>query len=136
MYKRQDLRLLPVHSITSIHSDPYREYGADTLISADDYDFDSLKGQVRLKAKTASGVFERGDRAIKAIFSAGYTNSTCPPDIIHAICVWASQLQRNKTSQGKDSISQRGGSVNITIKTMPTEVKEYLNPHRLNGSIL
>jgi hypothetical protein len=131
-----DLNLKPVHSITSIHSDPYQEYEANTLIDATTYSLDVLKGQVRLKTKVAVDVFDKGDRSIKVVCSAGYTTNTAPSDLVHAICVWASQLQRNKHNQGKENVSQRGGSVTLSPKTMPLEVKELLNPYRLNGSVL
>ncbi len=131
-----DLNLKPVHSITSIHSDPYQEYEADTLIAGSTYTLDGNVGQVRLIPKKAVDVFNRGDRAIKVVCSAGYTTATAPPNLIHAICVWASQLQRNKQNQGKENVSQRGGSVTLSPKTMPLEVKELLNPFRLNGAVL
>ena len=131
-----DLRLKPVHSITSIHSDPYQEYGADTLIDSESYNLDNVKGEVRLKPKTAIDVFDKGDRAIKVVCTAGYTSASLPPELEHAICVWASQLQRNKQNQGRETVSQRGGATNLSPKTMPLEVKEYLKPYRLSGTIL
>tara|TARA_Y100000004_G_scaffold189131_2_gene244301 strand:+ start:850 stop:1473 length:624 start_codon:yes stop_codon:yes gene_type:complete len=131
-----DLRIKPVHSITSIHSDPYQEYESDTLIDPNGYNLDNVKGQVRLKPKTAVDVFDKGDRAIKVVLTAGYTSDSIPPELEHAICVWASQLQRNKQNQGRETVSQRGGSTNLSPKTMPIEVKEYLKPYRLSGTIL
>jgi len=131
-----DLRVKPVISVTSVHSDPYQEYGSDTLIPASTYEVDLLKGHIRLLPKNVTEVFERGYRAIKVVFVAGYSSSNIPPDIQHAICVYASQLHRNKTTQGKETVSQRGGSVNISPKTMPQEVKQLLNPYRMSGVIL
>lgn len=131
-----DLRIKPVHSVTSIHSDPYQEYGSDTLIDSSTYELDSIEGHVRLLPKNVTEVFDKGYRAIKAIFSAGYNSTTAPPDIIHAICVWASQLQRFKANQGKENISQRGGSVTLSAKTMPTEIKQLLQPYRNSGVLL
>tara|TARA_Y100001963_G_C6666384_1_gene392938 strand:+ start:153 stop:761 length:609 start_codon:yes stop_codon:yes gene_type:complete len=124
----------PVNSITSIHSDPNRQYTADTQISSDDFDLDSLLGQAILDPVNATDSFEYAFRAIKVVANCGYT--TLPADLEHAICVWASQLHRNKATQGKESITQRAATVSISPKSMPPEVKEYLAPFRESRQIL
>ena len=131
-----NLRIKPVHSITSIHSDPDQVYGSDTLVDASTYTLDTTPGIVRLSPTLLDSVFDRSRRAIKVILSAGYTSATAPPDLIHGICVWASQLQRNKTAQGRENMSQRGGSLTLSPKTMPREGKEILFPYRMDGHIL
>ena len=122
------LPIRPTNSITSIHSDVNRQYTADTQLSSDDYDLDGLLGQAILDPVNATDGFDRGFRAIKVIANCGYT--TLPSDLEHAICVWASQLQRNKASQGKESITQRASTVRISPKSMPLEVKEMLAAFR------
>ena len=124
----------PVNSITSIHSDPNRQYTDDTQISSDDFDLDSLLGQAILDPVNATDSFEYAFRAIKVVANCGYT--TLPADLEHAICVWASQLHRNKATQGKESITQRAATVSISPKSMPPEVKEYLAPFRESRQIL
>lgn len=131
-----ELPVRPVTTITSIHSDPNQEYGSDTLIDASTYSLDIYLGKVYLSLINATSTFDRGHRAIKVICAAGWTSATAPPDLIHAICVWASQLQRNKPAQGRENISQRTGSVTVSPKTMPEEVKQILYPMRNFGSIL
>lgn len=131
-----ELPVRPVTTITSIHSDPNQEYGSDTLIAASTYSLDIYLGKVYLSLINATSTFDRGSRAIKVICAAGWTSSTAPPDLIHAICVWASQLHRNKPAQGRENISQRTGSVTVSPKTMPEEVKQILYPMRNFGTIL
>jgi hypothetical protein len=84
----------------------------------------------------ATSDFDRAFRAIKVVCVGGYSTATAPSQLIHAICVWASQLQRFKTSQGKENISQRGGSVTLSPKTMPGEVKELIYTFRNSGVAL
>ena len=130
------LPVKPVTAITSIHSDPDRQYTSDTLIDASTYTFNKHTGQVFLDPISATNTFDRGFRAIKAVVTAGFTTATAPHDLKHAICVWASQIQRNKSAQGRNSISQRGGSITASPKTIPEEAKELLYPFRVFGGVL
>ena len=131
-----NLRVKPAHSVTSIHSDPDQVYGSDTLVNASTYTLDITAGIVRRSPTLIDSIFDRARRAIKVIMSAGYSSATAPPELVHAICVWASQLQRMKPAQGRENMSQRGGSITISPKTMPQEVKECLYPYRMDGRIL
>lgn len=128
------LPINPVTSITSIHSDANREYGSDTLIDASTYDLDQKYGRVILKPQSVTRYFVNAYRGNKVVCTAGYT--TAPADLEHAICVLASMLQRNKTNQGKESLTSRNGSIKLTPKNMPLEVKEYLWPYRSPSSIM
>ena len=122
------LPICPVTSITSIHSDINREYGSDTLIDSSTYDLDKKYGRVILKPQSITRYFTRGYRSNKVICTAGF--ATAPSDLEHAICILASMSQRNKTNQGKESITSRNGSIKLSLKSMPLEVKEYLRPYR------
>ena len=130
------LSIAPIVSITSIHADSGRQYSSSSLIDSSTYSFSSSLGRVFLNPNTATQVFDDGYRANKVILVSGYTSGTAPDDLIHAICVWASQLHRNKATQGKDSISQSNSTVKISAKSMPYEIKEYLNVLRLPGLAL
>lgn len=130
------LPMRPIQSITSIHSDVDRQYNADTLIDATTYTLDKYLGQVILDPITATDTFDRAYRAIKVVCEAGYANNELPADLEHGICVWASQLHRNKATQGKDSITQRAATISISPKTMPKEVAEILAPFRESRQIL
>jgi len=126
----------PVQSITSIHSDIDRQYGSDTLIDASEYTLDQYEGRLIMDPITATDIFERGYRAIKVVCEAGFANSTLPADLEHGICVWASQLHRNKATQGKDSITQRAATISISAKSMPPEIKELFAPFRESRQLL
>ena len=79
------LPVKPVTAITSIHSDPDRQYTSDTLIDASTYTFNKHTGQVFLDPISATNTFDRGFRAIKAVVTAGFTTATAPHDLKHAI---------------------------------------------------
>ena len=130
------LSIAPIVTIVSIHSDSNRKYESDSLIGASTYSFNSQLGRVYLDPNNAVKTFSTSYRSNKVVITAGYTSITAPDDLEHAICVWASQLHRNKANQGKDQISQANSTVKISPKTMPEEIKEYLNPMRLPGLML
>ena len=113
------LPIAPVTSITSIHSDANREYASDTLIDASTYELDQKYGRVILKPQSVTRYF-----------------ASAPADLEHAICILASMAQRNKTNQGKESLTSRNGSIRLTPKNMPLEVKEFLWPYRSPTTIL
>ena len=126
--------LKPIISITSIHSDVDREYGSDSLIDSSKYEIDKQNGRVILD-DTSPDTFDVGFRAIKVVGSFGFNTSSPPSDLVHAICVYCSHLQRAKSSQGNVSITQRNSTVSLSPRTMPDEVKEILRGYR-NVSVI
>ena len=123
------ISIKPIISITSIHSDVDRVYGSDSLIDSSKYEIDKQNGRVILD-DTSPDTFDVGFRAIKIVGSFGYNTSSPPDDLIHAICVYCSHLQRAKSSQGNNSITQRNSTVSLSPRTMPDEVKEILRGYR------
>ncbi len=119
----------PIISITSIHSDVDRVYGSNTLIGSSQYEIDKELGRVILD-DTSPDTFDRGFRAIKIVGSFGFSTSNPPSDLVHAICVYCSHLQRAKSSQGNVSITQRNSTVSLSPRTIPDEVKEILRGYR------
>ncbi len=124
----------PISSISSIHSDPDLEYPATTEITSSQYQLDKNNARVVLNTDSTAS-FDRGYRNIKVVLSAGYSTSSPPADLVHAICVYCSSLQRAKSSQGNKSITQRNSTVTLSPRTMPDEVKEILRGFR-NVSII
>ena len=116
------MSIKPIISITSIHSDVDREYGSDSLIDSSKYEIDKQNGRVILD-DTSPDTFDVGFRAIKVVGSFGFSTSSPPSDLVHAICVYCSHLQRAKNSQGNVSITQRNSTVSLSPRTMPEEVK-------------
>ena len=119
------LPIRPIVSLTSIYSDPDRKYEASSELDKDNIELDKANGRLIIKPTTSTS-FDSGYRAIKVTLDAGYDDSSPPTDLVHAICVWTSQLHRAKQTQGKESISQGGQSVSLSMKSMPWEVKEIL----------
>ena len=122
------LPIKPLISVASVHSDVNLKYASDTLIPAASYELDNWNSRIYLIPEEITLSFDRGYRALKVVCSAGYNTSTPPDDLVHAILVWCSALQKAKASQGKDSITQRNSTVKLSPRQMPTEVRELLKP--------
>ena len=84
------LRKIPINSITSIHDDIDRAYGADTLIDSDDYSFDADSGIVEFDLDYMT----KGVKNVKVIYNAGY--ATIPSDVKMACekLVFAEYIER------------------------------------------
>lgn len=131
---RLPLPLKPIVTITSVHADAEREYPADSEITSSEYELDKQRGIIILKPNVATEGFVRAYRGNKVVGTFGFT--AYHKDIIHAICVYASQLQRAKSSQGKKSATTRQTTTSYLPNTIPEEVKEILYPYRSTFMIL
>ena len=128
--------IAPIVTITSIHTSINRKYTSDELIDGSFYTFSSTAGRIFLDPNITTKTFFSGYRANKVVLTAGYTSVTLPDDVEHGICVWIAQLHRQKTTQGKESISQANSTVRVSPKTIPMEVKELINPVRCPELVL
>jgi hypothetical protein len=99
------------------------------------YDSDLINSRVILKTDSTAS-FDRGYRNIKAVIVAGFATGSPPPDLVHAICVWASHLQRAKSNQGSENVTQRNSTIRLSPRTMPDEVRELLRDFRNVSTIL
>ena len=122
------LPLKPVVTITSVHADPERKYTADTEVNSDEYEIDKQRGLLIIKPDTSTVGFTKGYRANKVVGTFGFT--LYHRDLVHAVCVYASQLHRAKSSQGKKSSTVRQATTSFLPITIPPEVKEILYPYR------
>ena len=137
MYSKNTVLQLPIKplvSITSIHSDVNRKYDSDTLVDSSEYSLDLENSRVILD-EDSTEYFYSGFRVNKIVGVFGFNTSTPPEDLVHAICVWCSHLQRAKNSQGNESITQRNSTISLSPRTMPKEVKELLRGFRNVNSI-
>jgi len=111
----------------AIYSDPDREYGDDTKISADDIIIYSASGKIILE----SAYFATGAQATKVVYTAGYVISgtvTIPWDLAMAVRQMCSVLwkqQKDKLS-GLATVSIGGASVTLIEKTMPKFVEDVI----------
>lgn len=122
------LPLRPIVTITSVHADPERKYTADTEVNSDEFEIDKQQGLLIIKPDTSTVGFTKSYRGNRVIGTFGFT--LYHKDIVHAVCVYASQLHRAKTSQGKKSQTVRGATTSYLPNTIPPEVKEILYPYR------
>lgn len=129
------LPIKPLVSISSVHSDVNRVYGSNTLLDDTKYTIDKVNSRIVLD-DTSPDTFDSGYQATKIVGNFGYDTSSPPADLVHAICVWCAHLQRAKSSQGNQSITQRNSTISLSPRTMPPEVREILRGYRNVATIL
>lgn len=128
------LPIRPVVSITSVHADPDRAYTADTEVKSNEYDIDKQQGLLIIKPDTSTVGFTNSYRGNRVIGTFGFT--LFHKDLVHAVCVYASQLHRAKSSQGKKSQSVRNATTTYMPNQIPDEVKQLLYPYRSSQVII
>lgn len=128
------LPIKPVVTITSVHSDPDREYNSDSEVNSDEYDIDKQAGLLIIKPTVSTVGFSKAYRANKVVGTFGFT--LFHKDLVHAVCVFASQLHRAKSSQGKKSQSVRNATTTYMPNVIPDEVRQILYPYRASEQIL
>jgi hypothetical protein len=133
----------PVISVTSVHEDTSRVYGAASLLVADtDYILSKPTGQLlRGSAGGGSGRWTTGLRAIKVLYKAGYqqTDGVTPTGAVpipHDLKEAAAQMalvlfkQHDQQRVGVSSISDAAsGSIQRFMGPMPPSVREMLQPY-------
>ena len=124
------LPVKPLVSVASVHSDANLVFESSTEIATGNLILDLELSQLIIKPTASSRGFVSAHRGNKVVANFGYSTGSPPDDLVHAICVWASQLQRQKQTLGKLSIGQRGNSLTPAKPQMPEEVKEILRPFR------
>lgn len=94
---------LPIASITTLHDDILRAYGADTLVDSDDYVFYKDQGIIKLDGFN----FDIGLKNIKVVYIAGYGTGggTAPTDLKLAI----QKLTASIYLAGKGSVNSTTG---------------------------
>jgi hypothetical protein len=122
------LPIRPIVTITSVHADPERKYTADTEVNSDEFEIDKQQGLLIIKPDSSTVGFTKSYRGNRVIGTFGFT--LYHRDVVHAVCVYASQLHRAKTSQGKKSQTVRAATTTYMPNTIPPEVKEILYPYR------
>jgi len=125
----------PVNSVTTLHEDTAREYGAATLVDADDYVIYSA-GRIY----KANGYWTPGAKVIKLVYDGGYHGITdVPLDLRQAACwacVWEWNLRRNGDGRfGLTGKSYNTGDAEFTPE-LPIEVVQVLNRYRRGSRVL
>lgn len=124
------LRQYPVASITSLHDDVDRIYGADTLIVSTDYVLtDPTAGLVQLDGFT----FEEGLNNIKIVYVGGWAAGTKERALLEQAAielVWLARDKGDKALLGLQSRSIADGRVDTFNMDWPAGVKEILDRMR------
>lgn len=124
------LHRYPVASITSIHDDPLRSYGAGTLLAANSYVLtDADAGLVELDGVT----FQQGLKNVKVVYVAGYAAGSKELALLEQAAIELIWLARKKGDQallGLQSRSIADGRVDTFHMDWPAGVKEILDQFR------
>lgn len=101
---------IPVTAIDSIYDDPDWDYDSTSLISSDDYTYDSEAGIVYY-----NGFFYEGKNNVKITYTAGFTTSTFPEIIkqviMRQIAVWWKDSKEGNWGVITKSQPSGGGSI-------------------------
>lgn len=119
------LRKYPIISITSIHDDTARAFGADTLVPATDYVLDNEEevGAVRLFQNTS--IFTRGIKNVRVVYVAGY--ATIPADAARACILLVAWLFNRAGSESIVSQALGGKSESYVDDLLPLYIKQLVN---------
>ncbi|MCK5495826.1 MAG: hypothetical protein KAI80_05400 [Hyphomicrobiaceae bacterium] len=132
-FLRLDLPMRPVQSITSIHDDPDRDYGAGELVPASDYDLDADAGEVFLRPESSHG-WSRARRAIRVVGVFGLNEADDVEDIKQAIAMLVKHWWDLRHTQGVASATQAGQSQTRREEPLPAAVRQLAGRLRLWGS--
>ncbi len=123
------LKRPPVASITSLHDDPDRVYGANTLIDPSDYVIEDTDAGI---LKLDGTVFQRGVNNVKVLYSGGF--NPVPADLAQAAVelIWLARDKGDQALLGLQSKSvAEGRDVQIFANDWPAGVKAILDSYRL-----
>lgn len=124
------LRRYPVASITSMHDDVDRVYGAATLIEASDYVLtDAQAGLVQLDGLT----FEEGLNNIRIVYVGGFAAGSTERTLLEQAAIeliWLARDKGDKALLGLQSRSIADGRVDTFNTDWPAGVKDILDAFR------
>lgn len=139
------LKRWPVESITSVHVSPDQEWDADSLLAADDYRIDYIRGKL---VYGSGGIpWPAGFQNIRVVYTGGFVpadetpgagESAMPEELRRAVFMQAGFEWRNRQDLGKTQIGADGASVQFGAgvalalkgRTLMPEVRSTLQPLR------
>jgi hypothetical protein len=131
------LGIFPVISVTSVHDDPDRVYGADTLVATNDYEIDKRAGKLILTPTAALNGWTRRRRAQKVVFVAGWASGTIDRRIVETCIEEVAVRWRRRPSTGLTSVSGGKGSASVRDPSaLLPESEERLSALRLPRALL
>jgi len=118
----------PIVSVTSVHVDPERDYGASTEVGSGDYDIEATAAAIVLR-DDATEAWSTATRANKVVVVAGW--ATVPDDLAEAAIIQASHIFKNRQSAGARTRTTGQNSRTTDRLSLLDEVKERLSPYIL-----
>lgn len=121
----------PIVSVTSVHADLTRVYGAGTLLTpGTDYAIDARDG-ILLRAAGSAYSWQVGYRAQRVVLAAGY--ATTPPGLQAIICATVRHLWDLRNIAGQSSYSYGGDSATLTDANalLPQSAKDALIAYQI-----
>ena len=120
----------PVVSVTSVHVDTSRAFGAESLLLASEY---GVQAPNILRRHDA--FWPRGSMVVRVEYTAGY--ATIPADLEDACVMLVEHRYRMKNDRrlGRTSSGKQGESISYT-ETWPQEVLDLLEPYRNYSTVL
>jgi hypothetical protein len=122
------LKRPPLVSITSVHDDPARAYGAETLVDPSAYAIeDEGAGILTFDGHTLAG----GLRSLKVVYVGGF--SPIPPDLAQAAIelIWLTRDLGDKALLGVAAKQIADGSITMYQRNRLDAVRELLDRYRL-----
>jgi hypothetical protein len=125
------LPVRPVQSITTIHDDADRAFGASTLVPATDYELDATDGNVYL-LPGATTAWSIGTRSIKVVAVCGIDPASTAVDVVkQAIASLTKHIWDLRHIQGNQGATQGGSTQNRREETIPATVRQMVSHLRM-----
>lgn len=122
----------PIVSITSVHADATRAYGASTeLVEGVDFDVHSIAGSIDLLPGGALDVWPVGRRAVKVVLVAGY--ATTPEALVAITAQAVRHLWDLRSSSRETSVTYADGGADLSGADwlLPEAVQRALTGYRV-----
>ena len=121
------LREYPVvGTVTSVHDDTGRDFGADTLIDAGDYYVHVDEGIIEL---TSGTVFAKGVANVQVKYKAGFAAGSIPEDLTMAVVYLAAHWFEERKNIALEGRALKDGGTIKHLHDFPPQVKEMLTPY-------
>lgn len=127
----------PIDTVTSVHEDTNREYGAGTLlVSGTDYIVSKPAGKlIRIESATGGRCsWEMGFRTVKVVFTPLWTLAASLPDRFRDAALHLSAILWREQDQQRQGVSGQsdgmGNRTFVTVSHMPRYIAELLDAER------
>jgi len=124
----------PILTVTALYDDPNRDFGASTIIAADQYYVDQGQGMIELMSQAIFGtLFATSQRNVRIVYRPGLAQDADElVDLQLAVFKWVGKLfmDSEKKLHNVKAISSTAGNVTLLLQKMPDDAREIFNQHR------